>query len=275
MILEQNPNLVKVGGFENQNKSLYPNTSVGFQIPLVSGKLYHGLEKEEIEKVENYYGYSFNSKEGIEFYSNQNFILPEHTSSLNIEDNIQDLLTYRLGVYLGLICSSKEETKSPMSNALFYVYDSKIENKEKAQLNRMKTKAGAKLDNWFDEDPDYLVYVGKYLFDTYSVWTAEKALNDILQMMEENNSRNNNIKKVFDAVNLSEEEIKFVVDVKEAISKSIIRKNARGNYYNSASNTEYGKTLETVLDYLKQNEDEMGKGLKTDSHYSIRKQINA
>jgi hypothetical protein len=275
IILQQNPNLIKTGGFEKEGMSLFPNTTVSFSIPLISGQLIHGLDKDEVEKVEKHYGFSFTDPRGIEFYTEQTFHLPCDTTSLNIEDNPQDLLRYKLGLYNGFIAENFEATKGPMTNAMFFVYNAQTENKEKAKDNRIKAKIGGQLNTWFEDDPEYLINVGKYLFETYSVWTEETALNDILAYLEAHTSRNKNIYKVQDILNLDKEEVEFVVDVKEAISKSIIRKNTKGNYYNALSNTEFGKTLEGVLSFLKENPDELGSNSKSDSHYSIRKQLKS
>ena len=275
IILQQNPHLVKAGGYEKEGLSLFPNTKLSMSLPLVHGKIVHGLDTDEIEVVEKHFGFKFDSPEGIEFYSAQVFDLPSTTTALNIEDNPQDLLRYRLGKHNGFIADTQDEAKSPMSNAIFYIYNAQSENKEKAKDNRLKAKIGGQLNDWFEDNPEYLINIGKYLFESYSVWTEEKALNDILAYLEAHTSRNKNIQTVANILKLEEEEVAFVVDVKEAISRSIIRKNTKGNYYNTLSNTEYGKTLENVLTFLKENPDEMGANDKSDSHYSIRKQLKS
>lgn len=273
VIVMQNPNLVGLGGFESLGKSLYPKTSVGFNIPVINKKLAINYSEEDKKTFENYFGFKFDSPEGIEFYGDYQFTLPEHVTSFNLENPV-DNFTYRTAVLLGYIVESKEDIKSPMCNAIFYVHSSKLDAEEKAKTNRLKAKCLAKLDDLYENSSKEIIWVAKYLFNSYTDWNKDKALNELIEFIDKSTARNKNSEEVEKALNLNKNELKFVVDVKEAISRSIIRKNAKGNFYNTLTNTEFGKTLDEVLDFLRLNDSEMGEGTKEDSHYTIRKQLN-
>ena len=76
IILQQNAHLVKSGGFEKEGLSLFPDTKVSMSLPLIHGKIVHGLKEEEIAVVEKHFGFTFDSPEGVDFYAEQIFTLP-------------------------------------------------------------------------------------------------------------------------------------------------------------------------------------------------------
>ena len=73
VIIHQNPNLVKVGGFEKTGRSINVNTKVSFGIPFVNNKFRLNLNESQIKKIEDFYHVKFDTQEGREFYSTMSF----------------------------------------------------------------------------------------------------------------------------------------------------------------------------------------------------------
>lgn len=271
-ITAQNPNLVTTGGFENTGKSLYPNTSIGFSIPVFAGKFYHGLKESEIEKVEEYYGCKFDSPEGRDLFGTLSFKIPDSPIGFDL-DTPDQLLSYRLAVSLGIIAETKSDTEDPLNSSYFYIVNSKLEEELNASINEIEGEVIADLTIMKRKEKDKLIKLSKYLFETYDILDENKAYNKIFNFVKANTKSNNNIEIVKAALDLDEEEINLVVDIKEAISRSILAKNNKGFYYNKVSSTELGKNLEEIKLFLLQNSDELGTGGKDDSVYSIRRQL--
>jgi hypothetical protein len=271
IIIHQNTNLSRYGVDDSTRIVRYPGSSLHFEIPFINGKLHTNLTQEEQEKVELMLDVKMNSEQGAKFYSELKFTLPADITSLDIENNAMDLLTYKLGLKQGFIAPDKETTLSAMCNALFYVYDSKHDNEEKVNMFRIKAKASGKVNNSFEDDPDYLILITKHMFNQYSGLDVNKSYNKLLEYIEATKKGNSNANDVIKAFEIERDELELRVDVLEAMSnqRGIIKKNTKGMYYNPMTNTEFGRTVDAVIAYLKNDPAEL-----EEQSYSIRVQLN-
>jgi hypothetical protein len=265
--IHQNPNLVKVGGFQNLGKSLFNNTKVSLSIPLVNGKFKIDLSSEELKKVNDYYGRTFEDKE---FFSELQFPIADLIHPLDIENNVDNLITYKLGLTQGIIAANREAIEDPHCTAIFYVYDSDEHNDYKAKRNELKGDLIYTLTGLKRENKLRLIKVNKYLFSSYEALDENKAYNKLIDFIESADTVNNNLETLNRVLNLDESEVSMNVDIKEAIARNFILRDERG-YFNRESTTRYGKNFDEIVMFMEANPDELGTGNKNDKAYSIRK----
>ena len=270
IIILQNPNLVKVGGFENLNKSLYNNTAVGFQIPFVNNKFKTGLTEAEKKRVENHYNMMFDTPEGRDFYAGLSFTISDRKESWNLE-NPELLLKYKTAMELGILAKDRVEIDNPLCQAIFYVYDPEEENQYVSEQNELKGEVLFMLTDLKKSKPKQLITFAKYIFTTYEVFTPSRAYNRLVEMADAHSKTNRTLNKLYDILTADFEDIDLTVVIREAINKNLIIKNNRAYFANRDSSTEYGKNEEEIKEFLLNNPDELGEGKATDKLYALRR----
>ena len=266
--IRQNLNAPKIMGMEKIGISMFPNTSVGFSIPFINGEFIHGLEKDEIKKVQDHYGINFNSEKGKEFYSALTMTIPTGVYTLDLE-NPKDLLFYKVTLKTGAIAPNLEATKSEMCKSLFYYYNSEEEEKLVATETSKMVEAITTLGKIKDKTPDRLIILAKYLLkkNKFTTDTAFNALSaKIIKDLKFINAFNS-------ALGTDEKLVKTTVQVIEAVDRSIIRRNSKtGQFVNPITTTEYGRNLDEVIAFLlnPKNADELGTGGDKDKPGSLQ-----
>lgn len=274
-----NTNLMKVGADPSNELVLYPNTNVGMGLPIIGGRLAVNMPQEDRERIEKFFNKRFDTPDGIKFYDEEiNIVIPSHLTSLNIknanpkDDDIHDLLTYYAGIQLGFIAENQQKTLSPICHALCYVYDAKGETTQKTSIIKDRSLLLATLVNLYENDARHLIAICKEMFGTFSEWNKDNALDKLSLLLDDQTNLKENIAKVQSFVNIPRDTLLLDVDIKEAMSNSrrIIRRSGTGIYYNTVSNTEYGRTHAEIRNFLLENIEEL-----EGAAYSIRTQLSA
>lgn len=270
VIIHQNPNLVKVGGYEKTGKSINSNTKVSFSIPFVNNSFKLSLTSDQIKTIEKYYNIKFDSAEGRKFYSEMNFTITDKVVSWNLAD-IETLTKYGAAISVGILAEDRKAIDNPMCQALFYVFNSEEETNYISEFNELKGEVIFGLTKIKKEDPDKIIKLAKYMFNSYEKFTPQKAYNKIIEFAEKHTKNNKTLDQIKRVLDAKWEDIDLTVTIQEAINKNIIVKNNRQFFINKESLTEYGKNIDEIKLFLVQNPDELGEGKATDKVYAIKR----
>ena len=123
IIIHQNPNLAKTGGYEKIGKNLASGSKVSFGIPVVNNRLKLALKEEQLKTIETFFGIKLDSAEAISFYNEKLIGLTDKIISWDLTDP-RVLLTYGAAVQAGILAESRNEIENPFCQAIYYVYDS-------------------------------------------------------------------------------------------------------------------------------------------------------
>lgn len=267
VVIRQNTEQANIMGMEKYGISMFPNTSVGFSVPFINGEFKHNLNAEELKAVQKYYGVTFASERGKEFYSNLVMTIPTGVYTLNLDDP-KDILFYKVTLGTGAIAPNLKTAKNPMCKSLFYFYDSEEEEKLVASENSKMTDAIIALADIKAKDPDRLVILAKYLLkkNKFTVDTAfntlsNKIVKDAKTFVPAFNTALNSDKKL----------VKVTVQVLEAIDRGILKRNKSGQFVNPITGTEYGRNHDEIINFLinPKNSDELGTGGDKDKPGSL------
>lgn len=274
VVIHQNPNLAKTGGFEHLNRNLYSGSTVNFGISVKNNRLNLDLNKDEKALIENTFNVNMDTKEGLNFYTNEqfNFEISDKVMSWDLQD-AKTLLKYGAAIASGILAKDKKEVENPRCQSIFYVYDAEAETDYLSSLNELKGDVMFELTKLKKEEPEKIIIYAKYLFNTFEKYTPAKAFNSLVEYAEKHTKTNKTLDQLLKVLNLPFEDIELTVIVQTAINSGILSKNKQGNYFNKESMTDYGKNIEDIKLYLKMNPDELGEGKSTDKVYAIRRQL--
>lgn len=265
-------------GLEKEGMQVYPDATQSFPIPRVKGKWNHGLTKEEQKIVETFYGYSFENPAHNEFWGDITFTIKNHLSSLDMSSG-DNILKVSIMKQLGMCASSMDEVEeNPNNKYVFVVKDRNEDNNKKLSLYLRQDKAKAELLKIMNTSGKYLralAFVGTP--NPYELGDSnELAYTRLRELItgEFTNKKSEGIDKFNTILEIDKPRLYCMVDVKKAIRKNIIRRNAKMEYYNPVSGVVYGKGEERVVTYLLDptNQDEYGTS-KDAPQFSIKKQL--
>jgi hypothetical protein len=274
VILHQNPNLVKVGGYETLKRSLNPNSKVSFSIPTVNNRLKLTLSKEEEKLIEKHFNYKIDSPEGMNFYSSIDFKMDDKVTAWEISTG-DALLKYKAGVAVGLIAESIKDIDNPMCQALYYVYNPDEESNYISETNELRGDIMAELSAAKKESPEKIITLCKYMLNTYEKLTPQRAYNKIIELVDKHTKTNPTLNTIKRQLETPYPEVELTVLIQDCINRSIIVKNNRQHFINRESTTEYGKNIDEIKAFLKQNPDELGEGKPSDKVYSLKRLLKS
>lgn len=275
--LEQNINNKNLNaGFEKNGHTVFPNTSVTMEAPLKNGRPALTFTPAEKKKIEEYFNIEIGSPDWKEFLLNYDVTVPSHAITIN-DENPADLLKFKIIQSVQTLAANNlEQAGNPMNNFQFYFYSPEEEIQKKVEVKQALGRSWSMIEDTRIKNPTRLIYIAKFLTNNQGIGDnvdfAYDILTDWIQGKIEVDSYLYKFQLAFEK---PEEELSLAVDIKEAIEKQVIRRNSKNQYYNPISNTEFGKNIEEVINFMLTDKmDEMGKGLKTDKTYSIRYQLN-
>jgi len=272
VVIRQNTEQANIMGLETIKRSMFPNTEVGFSIPYLNGAFRHNLDTKEKKIVQDYYGVTFESEKGKEFFSNLTLKIPSGVYTLDLDDP-QNLLFYKVTLGNGAIAKDSATAKDPMCKSLFYYYDQEEEDKVVAEENSRFTEAIINLAKIKEKQPTRLIILAKYLLKKNN-FTLDTAFNAISAKIMKEPKKFINIFN--NALKADEKLVKTTVQIIEAIDRGILKKNKSGQYVNPISSIEYGRTLDEILTFLldPKNSDELGSGSEKDKLGSLTSLLN-
>lgn len=268
-----NPNLI--GGFEKMGISMYPQTEVTLEPPMRNGKLHLDVDESGKKRIMKFVGADmWDSKDTIDRLFQYIPAIPDWGLTLNL-DSDKDFLSYILAKSCkGLIAKDIKEAKNPMSNYAFYFYEEQAEITNKVKDLETYAEAVGVVSTLKKENPEHLIYLAKYILNDFSIQDTLVAFDRIMSLLSGEVIKENPVKVFMDAAKESEDKIRIATDVREALSKSIIKKSGL-NYFNPISTTKYGSTPNEVIEFFldELNRDELGEGTKKDKAHTIRYQL--
>jgi len=262
LTLEQNKYLPVTGGLETLGMCKMPGTKETFNIPLKGDQIDTSIfSKEELSFLEKSTGYKFTNEAGKQYYTSQILELEASTQILDLE-NPKDLLRYKFGVQMGYIAESEHDAADPNSKHKFYVYNSEKEEAVNAEKNELKGNIYAQLIELKNNKDPKLIYFAKSLFQVSDKFTVTSAFNKIVNFFEMNF---NNVKQVQYTIEQPFDLLRLNVDIKDAISANILRKEISGFYVNRFSGTTVGRNVLEIADFYRNsaNADELEEGPKS------------
>ncbi len=273
VVIRQNTEQANIMGLEAIKRSMFPNTEVGFSVPYLNGAFRHNLDAKEKKIVQDFYGVTFESEKGKEFYSSLVLKIPTGVYTLDLDDP-EKLLFYKVTLGNGAIAKDMATAKSPMCKSLFYYYDQEEEEKVVAQETSKFTEAIISLSKLKEKQPERLVILAKYLLRKNN-FTTESAFNALSTKIVKEAAK---FIDVFNnALKTDEKLIKTTVQVIEAINRGILKKNKSSYYVNPISGIEYGRNIEEIVTFLmdSKNSDELGAGTEKDKLGSLHNLLKA
>lgn len=275
LTLEQNKYLPVTGGLETLGMCKMPGTKETFNIPLKGDQIDTSIfTKDELNFLEKSTGYKFTNEAGKQYYTSQILELDSSTQILDLE-HPKDLLTYKFGVQMGYIAESEHDASDPNSKHRFYVYNSEKEEAVNAEKNELKGNVIAKLTELKVTKDAKLIYYAKYIFQISDKLTIPGAYNKIFEFCEKNF---NNVKQVQYAFDQPFDLLRLSVDIKDAISANILKKEISGAFVNRFSGTTVGRNVVEIADFYRNpaNADELEEGpkAKETSLRNLLKNIN-
>lgn len=281
-IKQRNPNPgEQIMGLENFNFVLFPDSETTIEIPYINNRFKlgsstdpkhkFGLAPKVQEEFENFFGVKFDSEEGQKFLEDWRIKISHLSTPIDMKDMEHKfnytILTANDG--LGLVnIGQKDDTKY----FPFVLVDEEQELEQKVSRKVTRNEALSVLREMQLKNKSRLIKIAKYLFNLNLELNEMQAYDKLDSYIMENYANGEQFLKV---VNLDEEWIDTMVVVKDAMTLQIIRRSEDGVYVNFANNCKLGRTLEEVVRYLNnpENQDQLGTGGKNDQPYSIRYQI--
>lgn len=273
-------------GLEEEGLQVWELATSLVPIPKRMGKWNHGLTKEELKVVEDYYGHSFDNPDHDSFWNNQMFQI-KHTRMVLRPDNPEDILKAGIIKTMGLAATSMQEVENnPMARYTFVIEDAAAEQEMATSLYEMQDECIVEL-NKLRNTPNserYLFALAVHLFPQGMVGSISdiKASTKLVytrlrEFIDGNHTetQKDGPTKFLAALDIDKGRMLVKCDVTEAIRHGVIRKDRTKNqYYNSMSQTVYGKSVDQVVDFLLQQdqEEELGIGSNPPS-WSIRTQL--
>ena len=273
IIIHQNPNLVKVGGYEKLGRSIHPGTKIGFTFSTVNGEIKTSLNKSQTELVEKFYNKRFSDGDALEYYSRLKLeVLSDKVVAWDLSK--PDLLfSYGIATYLGILAADAKAIENPLCSATHYVYNSEEESNYLSEYNELKGEVIYQLTKFKKESPEKVITLSKYMFNSFEIYTPAKAYNKLVEFAEKHTKSNPTLKTLKANLEHDYADIELTVLVQECINKGIIVRNANQYFENKENRTEYGKSNEEIKTFLKKNPDELGEGKATDKVYALRRLI--
>lgn len=263
-------------GLEQEGKQLYELAASTYEIPVVNGKLNHGLTPDEAKIVEAFYGLQFDNPDHRSSWTN--IVLEiKHSMKVINPSNPQDLLLLGVLKSNGILASSAEDVQmDPQAKYVFVLRNEGDEERQKATLYERLDENITRLSQINKESKKYLMALAKYLTNSLTIGTDQLAYTKLRDYIDGKYTRTQKeaLNRFETTLEMDKTRLYTIVDVKEALYRNIIRRDVNQRFYNPLTTTVYGKTEEEVVDFLMrvENQDELGVGVDAPP-YSIRKQL--
>lgn len=261
-------------GLEQDGKQLYELAASTYEIPVVNGKLQHGLTPEEAKTVEAFYGLQFDNPDHRSSWTN---IVLEIKHSMKVIDpnNPADLLLLGVLRQNGILANTLEDVQlDPMAKYVFVMRNEGDEERQKATLYERVDECITKLSHINKESKKYLMAIAKFLTGSLTIGNEQLAYTKVRDYIDGKYTRTQKeaLNRFEDVLEMDKSKLFVTIDVKEAIYRNIIRRDVNQKFYNPLTSVVYGKTEEEVVDFLMraENQDELGVGVDAQP-YSIRK----
>lgn len=263
-------------GLEQEGKQLYELAASTYEIPVVNGKLNHGLTPDEAKIVEAFYGLQFDNPDHRSSWTN--IVLEiKHSMKVINPSNPQDLLLLGVLKANGILATSTEDVQmDPQAKYVFVLRNEGDEERQKATLYERLDENITRLSQINKESKKYLMALAKYLTNSLTIGTDQLAYTKLRDYIDGKYTRTQKeaLNRFETTLEMDKTRLYTIVDVKEALYRNIIRRDINQRFYNPLTTTVYGKTEEEVVDFLMrvENQDELGVGVDAPP-YSIRKQL--
>lgn len=281
MLIKQAPTNAFRLGLEKQGLQVFENAEVTTEIPLKNGKIMYDLTPEEKEKVEAHYGMTLDDPANVQEWIDRVHINIRATIDTLDITNPEDIL--KVGVLKAnkSLAPNLEEAKAnQMAGYKWVLYTEAQEDGAKLSVHKRYHNTIQELLK-LSKKRTKLLAVAKYILPSSlgirnDETKAYVKLTEWLEGKVETITKDAAITKLNEVINMDEHQLFVTVDYKEAVSKNIIRRNADGYFYNTISQTAYGKNQSECIKFLTnpKNQDELGLNDKDDKDYSIRYQLN-
>lgn len=280
MLIKQAPTTQFKLGLEKQGLQIFENAEVTTEIPIKNGKLVYTLTPEEKEIVEAHYGMKLDDPANIQDWIDRVPISIKSTIDALDDKNPVDILKKGVLLGSGKLAPSLEDVKAdPMADYTYVLFTEAQEDSEKLSVHKRYHLAIQDLLK-LQKKRIKLLAVAKYILPS-SVGirnNEEKAYVKLTEWLDgevEKITKSAAIAKFKQVLEMDELELFTTVDFKEAFAKNIIRRNGDGYFYNTISQTAYGKNQAECITFLTnpKNQDELGLNDKDDKDYSIRYQL--
>ena len=280
MLIKQAPTTQFKLGLEKQGLQIFENAEVTIEFPIKDGKLLYELTPEEKEIVEAHYGMKLDDPANIQDWIDRVPISIKSTIDALDDKNPVDILKKGVLLGSGKLAPSLEDVKAdPMADYTYVLFTEAQEDSEKLSVHKRYHLAIQDLLK-LQKKRIKLLAVAKYILPS-SVGirnNEEKAYVKLTEWLDgevEKITKSAAIAKFKQVLEMDELELFTTVDFKEAFAKNIIRRNGDGYFYNTISQTAYGKNQAECITFLTnpKNQDELGLNDKDDKDYSIRYQL--
>ena len=280
MLIKQAPTTQFKLGLEKQGLQIFENAEVTIEFPIKDGKLLYELTPEEKEIVEAHYGMKLDDPANIQDWIDRVSINVKSTIDALDDKNPVDILKKGILLGNGMLAPSLEDVKAdPMASYTYVLFTEAQEDSEKLSVHKRYHLAIQDLLK-LQKKRIKLLAVAKYILPS-SVGirnNEEKAYVKLTEWLDgevEKITKSAAIAKFKQVLEMDELELFTTVDFKEAFAKNIIRRNGDGYFYNTISQTAYGKNQAECITFLTnpKNQDELGLNDKDDKDYSIRYQL--
>lgn len=266
-------------GLEKEGLQLYEQATSSYEIPYVNGKFNHSLTKDQQKIVESYFGHKFDDPASKDFWSSMHVEIP-HTIKVIDFKNANDLLLYGIMKSYGILAPSTEAALTDkMSKYVFMVQDDHEEEQVKATLNERRDVAIISINDIRSKSKPYLIALAQYIFNELGIESDTLAYNKLRefidgQMLSLSKTKKGALEIFEKALEIEKAKLYVIMDVRKAVAKNIIRKDANQRFYNSLNGATYGKTLDDVVEYLMrpENTEELG-SMNSPHPTSIRAQL--
>ncbi len=280
---DKNPNM----GLEKYELSAFEGTKRIFEVPMANGRFRltgkDSLEisESELQMIEDYLGFKLDSPDGTEYL--KNFLIDINTDIevFNLTNPLDVLKFAVIRAYKGDVAESFEDADARSKPPKYYIArgDNDLDRKITGKL--LHSQASGILFNLYTDNSRQLIAIAKYLLPSNSgVGDSAKHAYDKLDkyinnLIDKQTNSLDNCKTFLNTLKIDKEVLYLTADVKECIFMNIIRRDKEGYYYNPASNTRYGKTLDATIEYLSdvKNQEELGTGTSADQPFALRFQL--
>lgn len=268
-------------GLEVKGRQFFDNTTAVYPIPRLNKKWLHGLNEDQVKKVEKDTGRSFTNPSDNEFWGGLEFEI-DHNYDFVPTNDWKDVLKIGVLKNLGVLAGSLEEVRNnPNANYGYVLSDPKQEVQEKLTLTKKKYKAIEYLMEI--KDSSYLLYFAKYVLPkTLSLNEDEElAFQSLSEFIEgeikerQGSTIKENLAKFQKAREMEKEDLILKVDIEEALKFNLIRLDKSKMYTNPLYGHAIGRNFNKVFEYFKdpKNQEELGLNMDTDNEYSLRYQL--
>lgn len=273
MVIRQNPTDRFRMGIEAENLRVFESGVTSFEIPMVNGKFEHGLSDGDRALVEAHYGATFANPSDAQLWRSLVF---HHNNYLSVKDpkSAESILQVSVMKVLGLACTSDD----PNPDATFVITTDEFDDNAKmTATEKFDILIGKLLE--LKRTKKHLLAVAKYILPV-STGIGQNETVAYLKLREYLDGKLTTTKKealaTFERVlEMDKTRLYVTTDFREAFQMNIIRRDNQNFFYNSISDTRYGKTEEDAITYLMdiKHQEEIGTWSADDASFSIRHQL--